>query len=277
MNSDLSRMARAAIGYTRRWPVFPLARDKSPLISKAQGGRGFLDATRDRDKVTTWWARYPDANIGVPTGPASGLLVIDVDTEKGGGEGWRDLLDLHGAVDTLVQETGRGEHYLFQYPEEGRWNDSPGSLPHNIDVRGDGGYIMVAPSIHPNGRRYTWVNHREPAPLPEWLAVILQQPIPVKNIQEAFANGVAPGGRHYTARDIASRCRWVGLPKEVALIALREFNNSLADPKEGNEMERIVDWAYEKIAARPEYRQRQTYAPTEHGKAVAKDEDIAWE
>jgi hypothetical protein len=50
------------------------AEGKRPLTR-----RGFLDATSDPEQVAAWWSRTPDANIGIPTGAASGVVVVDVD------------------------------------------------------------------------------------------------------------------------------------------------------------------------------------------------------
>jgi len=71
MNDDL---LQAALAYAARgWAVFPLTPgDKLPVIRKEDGGRGVYDATCDPDVLRQWWARWPDANIGVAAG-ASGV------------------------------------------------------------------------------------------------------------------------------------------------------------------------------------------------------------
>src|SRR5262245_16370145 len=46
--------------------------------------RGLLDATRDPDVVREWWTKAPLANIGIRTGPESGIFVLDIDSDKGG-------------------------------------------------------------------------------------------------------------------------------------------------------------------------------------------------
>ena len=62
-------------------PVFPcVAYGKRPAT-----GHGFHDATTDLDQVQAWWRQSPGANIGVPTGAASEVVVVD--------------LDVHGPVD----------------------------------------------------------------------------------------------------------------------------------------------------------------------------------
>src|SRR5215217_8277031 len=74
------QLLKAAIYYASRGIlVFPCKPDKKPHTR-----RGFKDATTDANKVSTWWKRWPDANIGIPTGKVSGLLVLDVDLSFSG-------------------------------------------------------------------------------------------------------------------------------------------------------------------------------------------------
>src|SRR5689334_23308133 len=60
-------------------PVFPCVPGaKHPLTRN-----GFHDATTSGPVVRDWWRRHPRANIGVPTGLASGIAVVDVDVHAG--------------------------------------------------------------------------------------------------------------------------------------------------------------------------------------------------
>ena len=83
---------------------------KHPRIPK-----GLKKATTSRAQVETWWARWPDANIGISTGP-SGLDVFDLDGPEGQAD-LKKLVEQHGALPrTLVARTGRqgGLHLYFQ-------------------------------------------------------------------------------------------------------------------------------------------------------------------
>jgi hypothetical protein len=166
------------VGYLARgWPVFHLLpRSKEPF----PGSRGFKDATLDPVKVEATRRRYPKANIGIPTGKASGLYVVDLDTAKDGFHSWARVEARYGCALTMEQETGSGgAHLVFTYPAEGTWRNTRGRLGAGVDTRGEGGYIMVAPSIHPLGRAYRWCDaYTDPQPLPDWLLVLLLEEEP---------------------------------------------------------------------------------------------------
>ena len=96
-------------------PVFPGAPGgKQPLI---RDGRGFLAATTDRRQVRTWWRRHPTANIGIPTGAVSGLVVVDVDVHGpvNGIEAFAraDAVGLVRGWGLLVSTPTGGQHAYF--------------------------------------------------------------------------------------------------------------------------------------------------------------------
>jgi Bifunctional DNA primase/polymerase, N-terminal/Family of unknown function (DUF5906)/Primase C terminal 2 (PriCT-2) len=174
INSDLKPMPLIdfALQYAARgWRIFPLRpRSKLPLIARKAGGRGFLDASADIKQITAWWTAHPSANIGLATG-LSGLVVLDTD----GAEGLAQLQELarrHGALPrTLCAKTGRegGFHIFFrgQGVKSTAGNKKQGDY---LDIRGDGGYVVLAPSVHPSGKEYEWVDSTMPiAEWPAWL------------------------------------------------------------------------------------------------------------
>jgi hypothetical protein len=142
-------MAIAALSYAERgFKVFPL-NGKHPLIS---GGKGYLDASNDPDQTRDWWSEYPDANIGLPMAP-NGMVALDIDPRNGGDDTLISLIAEHGQLpDTVLQKTGGGGwHYVFR--NNNKSFRSPGL---GIDIK-DKGYIVAAPSIHPDtGKEYEW-------------------------------------------------------------------------------------------------------------------------
>lgn len=110
------------------------------------------DASCDATKVRGWWS-VGDWNIGVACGESSGL-VTDVD----GAEGRATLDDLEPLGETLVCETGGGGLHLWWRPVLGLKNARV--LP-GIDIKTDGGYVVVPPSVHRSGVVYSWVGDWE--------------------------------------------------------------------------------------------------------------------
>jgi putative DNA primase/helicase len=144
----------AALDYAAGgWPVFPLAPGrKKPAISIEEGGHGFHDATTDAAQIRAWWKRWPRANIGMPTGQASGIVVVDVDPRNGG-----DVSALHLPATRTVRTPSGGYHYYFTVPDGmSAPKDNTGKLGRGIDFLGDGAYVVLPPSALEEGAGYGW-------------------------------------------------------------------------------------------------------------------------
>jgi hypothetical protein len=162
-------MLDAALAYAAHgWSVIPMQpRAKRPLLP----WRAHQQRRAGREQIEHWYTRWPDANVGVVTGAVSGIVVVDVDLRHGGPDSVAQLEAVHGPLPVTVESItgGGGRHLYFAHPG--------GTLPNRVglyagvDVRGDGGCIVVPPSIHPSGRAYAWVAgcspfDRAPAPPP---------------------------------------------------------------------------------------------------------------
>jgi hypothetical protein len=210
---DVVTLSPAALGYASRgWSVFPC---HTPTIDGCSCGRsgctspgkhprtrnGVHDATTERATVAGWWRRWPDANIAIATGQTSRLVVIDLDSRHGGSEAWTAVTARHSAVEPPIVATGGGWHLWFRH-HGGRIPNSAGRLGAGIDVRGDGGYVIAPPSLHPRGVRYRWLRgpRSELPMLPGWLekacrpaAVEPFEPIPLRVGHHAWARAVLRG------------------------------------------------------------------------------------
>jgi KaiC/GvpD/RAD55 family RecA-like ATPase len=159
-------MLEFALQYAaRNWPVFAVSRSKKPFKET----HGFKDATTDPAAVEAMWRLHPNASIALATG--HGLVVLDVDGPEGLEE-LREWVSLHGPLpQTLTARTGRGAHIFFAYQ-----GTDIGSHAHgNLHVRGRGGFVVLAPSPHPNGRRYEWIDATATAaPLTNELKELMQ-------------------------------------------------------------------------------------------------------
>ena len=162
----MSDLADAAAAYAYDgWAVFPCKpRGKTPATE-----HGVLDATSDLAAVETWWRDQPNANIGLATGQASGIVAVDLDGPEGLAT-WQMLIAEHHAHETLVSRTGSGGyHIIYAIPPGAAIRNTARRLGPGVDTRGDGGYIIAPPSVHPTGGLYTWHRHRTPAPCPTWI------------------------------------------------------------------------------------------------------------
>jgi hypothetical protein len=150
--------------------VFPCnERAKEPAIFD-----NLKRATTDTNLIAGWW-QHRNFNIGVATGPGSGIWVLDIDGDEGEGT-LRALEAADGALPPTVEAiTGKGRHLYFRWPNrEIRNAQCRDDLP-GLDWRGNGGYVLAPPSVHPSGRVYAWSvdSASEFADAPEWLIDIV--------------------------------------------------------------------------------------------------------
>lgn len=160
---------------------------------------GLKEATTDIEQITAWWTRWPQANIAIATGP-SGLAVLDVDGPKGE-ESLAHVEEKLGWLcdDTSGSITGRGVQFVFT----GHIKSVAGLLDlDGLDTRGEGGYIIAPPSMHPLGMTYLWSAHHpwhKPAPWPEVLGKVIAADARPKPRQAVNIPKVANSSNYVTA------------------------------------------------------------------------------
>jgi hypothetical protein len=154
-----------ALARRGRW-VFPCR----PHAKVPATANGVKDATVDPDRIEHWWRQEPEYNIGIATGALSHVFVVDVDSEDAEAE-LRKLEAQYGALPPTVEViTARGRHLYFEWPGKVVRN-STGKVAPGLDIRGEGGYVLAPPSMHPSGRAYCWSVDSASAfaHAPEWL------------------------------------------------------------------------------------------------------------
>lgn len=175
--------------------VFPVKRqDKMPLCAN-----GFKAASMDSVQLQEWNKKFPNCNIGIPTGHINGLLVVDVDGE----EGFKSLAQLEQQHSKLIAPTvitGKGKHLYFKMPVNTDIKSSVSKIADHIDIRANGGYVVAPPSIHENGHCYTWenfVSNQDFPEAPSWIISLItnteKQLLPVSGVLEEISN--APQGQ----------------------------------------------------------------------------------
>ncbi|WP_172327847.1 bifunctional DNA primase/polymerase [Mangrovicoccus sp. HB161399] len=147
-------LRNAALNYAERGrPVFPVGSDKRPLVKWKDG------ATTNQDQIYDWWQRWPLAMIGMPTGARSGLVVLDID-RKNGVDGLANLLAI--GIDPLrlspvVATTPSGGLHVYFAAIDEEVRNSASVMADGVDVRGDGGFIVLPPSRKdPERPGYAW-------------------------------------------------------------------------------------------------------------------------
>jgi bifunctional DNA primase/polymerase-like protein len=192
LRSHSEALLRNAIRYARRgWPVFLLGRTKRPLANcdackdtighdpeacQCLTCHGFYAATTDPDRLSAMCRAHPNGMLALRTGAASGTVVIDIDPGHGG------RIDPARMPVTACVATGSGGWHLYYRHPGTPVLCSQGRLGVGIDIRADGGYVVLPPSIHPATKRpYRWIGGRPMVEMPPALLRVCQ-PVPALTV-----------------------------------------------------------------------------------------------
>lgn len=211
-------------------------------------------ATTDSQQIERWWGQWPDANIGVATGP-SRLVVLDVDLRHGGKESLEALVARYGRtiLDTVTAQTGGGgSHYIYRAPEHLAIPNSAGKLGPGLDVRGGGGYIVAPPSLHKSGKLYVWEHWYSPTeraprflPTPIVLRLQDQQPGTARDMagwRQLVRDGADEGSRNNTLASLAGHLLRRGVDPVVVESLAQAWNDTRCRPPlPAAEVSRVVD------------------------------------
>lgn len=142
----------AAQGY----PVFPV----NHFAKRPCNAHGHLEATTDNQQIETWWRRWPDALVAIPTGARTNLCVLDVD----GAVGRQSLNDLIGAwamiefisdlTPCIASTPSGGLHLYFKMRSGEHPRTRASDIGPCLDTRGEGGYVIALGNRLPDGREY---------------------------------------------------------------------------------------------------------------------------
>lgn len=249
-----TEMQKAAMRYAQLgFAIFPIKyRGKTPLTTN-----GVKDASNDPAIIQGWWEKWPNANIGLATGIRNNLLVIDLDVDEDKGiNGYETLKDWqkdHGSLpDTWISITGRGGyHWIFKTNEH--FGNRVGLLE-GIDIRGDNGYIVAPPSLHPNGKSYEWeVGPDDETPMAEvndMVRLFLQEGEKQTTSESIIVPDIIPEGkRNDTMFRLACSLQSKGLSDSAILAALDADNKAKCKPPlNESELQTIVNSVTSKFA-----------------------------
>jgi len=235
--------------------VFPLARNsKMPLVPKAQGGKGFLDARPDRDMAQTFLRNPGQPNYGVVFPEGSDIFVLDLD---GGGdnprpewrEDWQKLYERYGppGLTFIVRTPSGGRHAYY------RWrSDLYGPMPAGDEMLGWTvrkpwkGYL-VGPGSIVNGVAYETAGIETIADFPQaWSEAARGEKLERPTRSTITVGGtkgpaqVQKGHRHAFLRDRARYLVGLGLSGDALFTAVMDLNNKLAEPKAADDVRRAI-------------------------------------
>ena len=228
------------------WSVFPV---HSVIEGRCTCGRltckhsgkhpktknGVKDATKDLSVIKEWFTKWPNSNIGIATGRPSGFIALDFDGEEGE-RSLNELQSVYGGLPVTVAQLtgGGGRHILFKHP--GGVIKNKVKLAPGVDIRGDGGYILVSPSLHVSGCRYKWETSLNPVETPladlpaTWLKFVSGDKTGSQREYLKVEGKIPEGSRNDTLFRLACSLREKGLTESAILAALREVNEKQCIP-----------------------------------------------
>ena len=242
------------------WAPIPILQDnngswKRPAIA---GWDRFSYELPKVPEVMQWWKEYPEAQVGVVCGMASGIVVVDID----GSVGIQTFTDIGGDSKMLgcpiTQTGGGGFHLFFEYPDPDvcgyEVKNSVGKIGKGIDVRSTGGFVVAPPSTHVSGGKYCWVakpwwidNAAQPNSItidaiPNWLVdSMVSSDRPNRDAIASGGEAIPMGQRNSTLASYAGAMRRVGMSDGAALAALRyESESRCEEPMGDGELHSII-------------------------------------
>lgn len=254
LNDSTNQKLQQALHYLKdkKWSVIPIGKNKRPLIN----WKKYQEEKASEEEIIDWFKKYPDANLGVVTGKISDLIVVDIDPRHDGSD------ELFRDIKTLKSKTGGGGwHYFFQF-EEGIQNNA--NIKQGIDIRGEGGYVIVPPSVHLSGNNYEWLAglSHSIAVLPGFIKSWFSQTKPNNKISgNKVLEGVMEGSRNDTAASLIGKLLAYCPPKEWKTVAwplLQAWNQKNNPPLTEQELKGV----FNSIAKRESFKKNRSETQT---------------
>jgi len=239
---------------------FLIGQCKLPLVKWKE----FQSRLPTKEEVTSWFTQWPDASIGVVTGPISDLVVFDLDSQKA-----FDYAKAQGGFpETVRVKTGKGEHVWVKHP--GFFIKPDVNKKLDMDIRGDGGFVVAPPSFHGSGNQYQWIignalGEIEIAPCSPWMEKYLkdnatgkkkevakksappkkstlnQKPAETNEIADIIKNGCEQGHRNHTATKLIGSLIKTNKDRDVAWELTKLWNSKNKPPLAESELKGTFD------------------------------------
>ena len=214
--------------------IIPVGANKKPLFDWKQ----YQEKSATIDEINAWWTQFPNANPALITGKVSGVVALDIDKKYG-----RTSKEFQIPPTACAKSGNGGEHFFFKYPNQNVGNGTA-ICGEGVDFRGDGGYILLDPSINEKGGVYEWIVPIENglAEMPEWL---LNKMSPEEGLNKKWLlgkDGVSEGQRNDTATSMAGKILSSTDPKlweSIGWEQLRIWNKKNTPPLSEKEIRNV--------------------------------------
>lgn len=255
MSEDLTK--RAALFYAGKgWPVLPVHTVVKGKCTCGGGANcrpgkhprtphGVKDATTDRKVIEQWFTDWPNANIGIATGRASKIIVVDVDPRNGGMKTLNKLEAELGSIRTTdwVAETGGGGlHFIFKQPSI---KIAKSAFGPGIDILGDGSYFVATPSRHSSGKAYKWTVKASlaapPPELPGAYLKFLSQDKATAGASLGKPPAASEGQRNTVLTSMVGAMLRAGMDRDAIAAAARAQNLSFSPPLDEQEVNSVIE------------------------------------
>ncbi|RMF99895.1 MAG: hypothetical protein D6726_12215 [Nitrospirae bacterium] len=218
---------------------------KTPLLTWSK----YQKKQATEKEAMKWFENWPMMNIGIVTGQVSGIVVVDLDSNEA-----MKMAEKNGLLDTAVVRTGKGAHAYFRYPEGKRITNTVRLNGLEIDIRGDGGYVVAPPSLHWNGNEYRWLKGKELwkkdlAMLPESLVETISKPGNGNGNGSGLKplyGGVDAGQRNDSLARLVGSWLYDGLSYEECLRMAELWNKNNRPPMSDREVRAVVESIWKK-------------------------------
>jgi KaiC/GvpD/RAD55 family RecA-like ATPase len=226
---DCLSAALSALGLGLR-PI-PIGPDKKPLVK----WEVFQQRAPTEAEVQEWWRKFPNASVGVLTGTEDGVTVIDFDP----GHEPFPKEDYEMPVGCIVSTPRGGKHYYVKHVQ--RIRNSASKLAKGVDVRSEGGYVIIPPSVI-NGKQYSYelgsLKEALSTEAPAWLVSALRSS--AKKKPEKIPGRIAEGARNATLASLAGTMRRRGASEDAIEQALLAENQKCSPPLPVEEVKAIA-------------------------------------
>ncbi len=205
---------------SKGWSVFPVnPTDKKPIVDWKQ----YQDRLSTVEELNDWWTKWPWANIGLVTGRLSGVSAVDVDPRHGG--------TIDNLPDTVKSQTGGGgSHNFYQYNPNVH---SQNGIKDGFDLKSDGGYVILPPSVHASGNKYTWITPpfvNEFQEIPLWIVDLQRTNKNSANLDWKSILGQTEGARDINLYRAACSLLARGIPSKLVYQFLLFINSAFQPP-----------------------------------------------